>query len=348
MLVVGTTGGAAFLLRKSDFLRSRAGNTFDTQNIRIDLWKAALQQWKLHPIFGTGSGTYLYYGRQFRSEQVQLDPVRVHNDYLQLLAEYGLVGAAGFFLFLAAHLRSGWKNLQRLAVQQGAIPSLVSSNRLALQIGALCALAAYMVHSIFDFNLHIPANVLLLAFVFGILATRELRGEWDNASARFSRLFCGVTMAAMSVVILIAAARFVPGEYFAHRAEMALRDYQGREAVAFANRGLASERGNPDLYYYLGRGKAVEAEAMMDRKAQAQTYEEAIAAFKKGRALAPMDKTFAVELGLTYDELGRYSEGERVFEQALKLDPKSTSTRGYYQAHLKRWKEGRSAQEVHQ
>ena len=212
-LVAVTIGGAVFFLQKSDFLRSRAENTFDTENMRIDLWKAALKEWKLEPIWGTGSGTYLYYGRQFRSERVQLDPVRVHNDYLQLLAEYGLIGAAGFILFLGAHLRSGWNNLRHLAGQQGAIPSLVSSNRLALQIGALCALGAYIVHSIFDFNLHIPANVLLLAFVFGILATRELRDEKERAPSRIPLLFCRVTMPVIGVVILIAAVRFMPGEY---------------------------------------------------------------------------------------------------------------------------------------
>src|SRR2546428_12884607 len=130
--------------------------------MRVDFWKAAIQQWKLQPVLGTGSGTYLFYGRQFRTDRVQPDPVYVHNDYLQLLAEYGTVGAALFVLFLTAHLRSGWKNLERLGFKRAPVSSRLLSNGMALQLGAIAAVSAYIVHSFLDFNLHIPANVLLL------------------------------------------------------------------------------------------------------------------------------------------------------------------------------------------
>ena len=91
-LLVGIT--VFSLVHKSSYLSDRAQNIVDPGNMRIDLWQAAMQQWKLQPIFGTGSATYLYYGRQFRTDRVLPDPVHVHNDYLQLLAEYGLVGVA--------------------------------------------------------------------------------------------------------------------------------------------------------------------------------------------------------------------------------------------------------------
>src|SRR4029077_7340517 len=125
---------------------------------------------KLEPIVGTGSGTYLFYGRQFRSTRTVSDPVVVHNDYLHLLAEYGILGAAGFLFFFGVHLVKGWRNYQRLGPKRIAVSTRVMSNSLALQIGALAAVGAYIVHSALDFNLHIPANALLLAFVFGLLA----------------------------------------------------------------------------------------------------------------------------------------------------------------------------------
>ncbi|HJT46118.1 MAG TPA: O-antigen ligase family protein, partial [Chthoniobacterales bacterium] len=126
----------------------------DANDNRIDLWKAAVQQFKLEPITGTGSGTYLFYGRQFRSERTGSDPVEVHNDYLHLLAEYGLAGAVGFLFFFGAHLVNGWKNYQRLGPKRIAVSTRALSNSLALQIGALSAIAAYVVHSAIDFNLH--------------------------------------------------------------------------------------------------------------------------------------------------------------------------------------------------
>src|SRR3984893_16830986 len=61
-----------FFVQRSDYLGERAKNIFDDKNMRLDYWQAALQQWKLQPFLGTGSGTYLFYGRQFRTERMQL------------------------------------------------------------------------------------------------------------------------------------------------------------------------------------------------------------------------------------------------------------------------------------
>ena len=132
----------------------------------------------------TGSGTYLVYGRKYRTEQMQLDPIYAHNDYLQLLSEYGIVGAVTFLgIFFAVHWRHGWIDARRLGPKRIAISRRLASNAMAMNTGALGALAAYVVHSMFDFNLHIPANVLLLAFVFGIIAnpgvTREQQSGED-------------------------------------------------------------------------------------------------------------------------------------------------------------------------
>ena len=164
-ILVGTAG---LLIQRNGFLKERAENIIDTKNVRIELWRAALKQWQLAPVFGTGAGTYRFYGREFRGEQMQYDPVDVHNDYLHLLCEYGLVGLAGFLLFFSAHLRQGWRSLIRFATNSGG--GALLSTRLALYLGAIAAIAAYVVHSALDFNLHIPANALLLAFVFGLLA----------------------------------------------------------------------------------------------------------------------------------------------------------------------------------
>jgi len=61
---------------------------------------------------------------------------------------------------------------------------------------------------------------------------------------------------------------------------------------------------------------------------------------KDARELAPLDKTYAIELAFTYDALNRFSEAEWLFAEALALDPRSTSTKRYYQAHLESWKNG--------
>ncbi len=127
------------------------------------MWKAALRQYHLAPLTGTGSGTYLFYGREFRSPLIQNDPMHVHNDYLELLAEYGLIGAVLYGAFLGVHLFSGLAGLRKMVREQIRLGTPRLSHDLALNIGALAAIAALLLHSVVDFNMHIPANALLVA-----------------------------------------------------------------------------------------------------------------------------------------------------------------------------------------
>ena len=328
---------AAVCVSKSDFLTGRAQNLFDKQDMRVDLWQGALQQWKLRPWLGTGSATYLYYGRQFRTERMQLDPVFTHNDYLQLLAEYGLVGAALFLVFLASHVRAGWKNFRRLGPKRIARSSQLLSNALALNVGALVAVAALTVHSFFDFNMHIPANALLMAFVLGSLAnsgvhrqTESNRPHWLRSSAIFSS-------AALGLTLIIQAWRLLPGEYFTERARAALRDYDAPTTIIYARKGLEYEVSNPDLYVYLGRARMQLAEAMRDSVARDSFYNLAIPTFEQALALAPMDERIVLELALAYDGLRRCDDAEQLYQRALTMDPRSVSLHKYYEGHADCW-----------
>jgi O-antigen ligase len=74
-----------------------------------NLWQTGWQQYRESPVIGTGAGSYAYYGRQLRSPEFQGEPDHLHNDYLELLAEYGAVGGLLFLLALTAHARSGRK-----------------------------------------------------------------------------------------------------------------------------------------------------------------------------------------------------------------------------------------------
>ena len=161
-------GGVKVALATSPTLLTRARIMLDRKDVRLRLWPAALAEWHESPVFGTGPGTYLFYGRKYRDPSVQNDPIRPHNDYLELLAEYGEVGAGAFLLFLGAHVGRGLWAFRRLALSASAGGG--GSNAAAWNMGALAAVGCLVVHSAVDFNLHIPANALLMAFVFGVLA----------------------------------------------------------------------------------------------------------------------------------------------------------------------------------
>jgi O-antigen ligase len=326
-----------YAVGRSDFLTHRAQNTFETTNMRLELWKAALEQWQLSPIFGTGSATYIFYGRQFRAEKMQHDPIWVHNDYLHLLAEYGVIGFAGMLLFVGVHLWRGGYSFRRLGPKRVAVSPRVLSNALALNIGALAAVAAYVVHSVVDFNLHIPANLLLMAFVFGVLANDGVLREGAPAAMPRGQVLCRMTLPVIGLILLVQCARIFPSEYLAERARAAERDGKFAESIRFALMGLERDPKNPDLYFYLGLARQGLGDRMADPRARNSFYTEAIKAYEQARSLVPQENLYAMELATALDAVGRYEEAEWVFYDALRLDPKSASLQRYYEGHLKLW-----------
>jgi len=326
-----------FGFRQSDFLSGRAQNVVDPENVRLDLWRAAIAQWELQPALGTGSGTYLYYGRHFRTPRVQLDPVEVHNDYLQLLAEYGAIGGAAFLFFLGAHLWRGGEAFGALGPPRMVIAARPLSNNLALTIGALGTVAAYGVHSFFDFNLHIPANVLLLAFVFGILAAPDSNRKGDHVGEPGA---CWRLLLPLLALLLLAGSlRYAPAESCAERARVALRDERHLAATRWAQKAIALDDQNPETFFYLGESRVRRAEDLANPAAIAAFYRAAIEPFERALALAPNDQTFLIALGRVYDALGRFAEAERIFGRARDWDPRSIAVQESYQAHLALWRD---------
>src|ERR1017187_10383959 len=80
--------------------------------VRLDIWTAAEQMWRDHFWWGVGPAHYNYRFREYRPESVQMSPDRAHNDYLNLLADWGAAGGiivlAGMVTF-GAGLRKTWK-----------------------------------------------------------------------------------------------------------------------------------------------------------------------------------------------------------------------------------------------
>src|SRR6202021_2779989 len=96
-----------------------------------------------------------------------------HNDYLQLLAELGVTG----FLILAALVLPLVATTFRVATKNR------DRNVRLLALGCAGSIAAIALHSFADFNLYIPSNALLLAWILGISAALPVR-QRNNASGR--------------------------------------------------------------------------------------------------------------------------------------------------------------------
>ena len=336
--VVGTAllvGGALFFMVKSASIAERVNTVYEPNNVRLTMWKSALQQWKLSPLTGTGAGTFVYYGREFRDRANQRDPVFVHNDYLHLLAEYGVIGAVLGVGFLGMHVFSGCRGLKRVVNEKLKAEWQTSSNELALTLGALSGVAALLLHSVVDFNFHLPANALVGAILFAILATPSVDQKASGEKAFRPLAWMPGVAPVLGVGMLILGVPLMAGEYYCELARRALRDRRYEEARALAERAVGYERKNPNLYFYLGEARHFLTKDMQDPVARAALFEQAVEAYQEGLKLFPRDTRLLLMLGRTLDLAGRFAEAEEVFQRAIAGDPNFGNVYAYYGLHFK-------------
>lgn len=151
MVLVVLLAGAAGLTGRAG-VRFVASRVSVVGEARLPTWQATLAQAAEHPILGSGPGTFDLPFTRF-----------AHNEYLQALAETGLVGLGMLLLGAACLATAGFR----------ARPAPGRRTAWALAIGTC---AAFLVHGSIDFVWHIPV-VVLLAFTWMAIATTPDQGE---------------------------------------------------------------------------------------------------------------------------------------------------------------------------
>jgi O-antigen ligase len=134
---------------------------------RVRVWKETLVLAAEYSLVGCGLGAFEHAFNKYRTFLPELAINTVHNDYLQLLAELGVIGfALGASVILAVFL----------AAVRAAFGSGDPSTRY-LAVACLSSLIAILIHSFTDYNLYIPANAMLLAWIAGIVASLEFESK---------------------------------------------------------------------------------------------------------------------------------------------------------------------------
>jgi O-antigen ligase len=199
--------GAAFIYFPSNHLVRRYGALTASDGVlregRIGLWRETLDLIEAYPIAGCGFGAYEAAFLRYKRSAPMVNDSHAHNEYLELLAEAGVVGFALCVVLAArpvstvvhAALSGGWQG----AGSRSAGPPMASSPRVssprasssgadsrhpgshgsgALALACAGSVTAILAHSLVDFNLRIPANGMVFFWVLGICAA------WRDSALR--------------------------------------------------------------------------------------------------------------------------------------------------------------------
>ncbi|MCE9616180.1 MAG: O-antigen ligase family protein [Lentisphaerae bacterium] len=141
-------------------IRSLAG---EQRRIAVDTrllaWQGTCQMVRAHPAFGVGAGTFARAFPYYQPERLSGYFRYAHNDWLQALAELGVVGCGLLALALATLTAPIWRGWERLR-----------HDRLAG--GVTIAVAGLALHAVLDFPLQGPVIGSLVAVLVGLVCRR--------------------------------------------------------------------------------------------------------------------------------------------------------------------------------
>lgn len=169
---------------------------------RLGYWEAAAGMAATRPVTGWGPGSYRWASVPFYPSDVTLTG-SAHNEYLEALAEGGLVGALPVWL---ASLCFGWLALGVL------LRPTPGSRSMARQAGAVSAAACailLLVHAGVDFDWDYPLLLALLALCGGVLVGERLAArtaEGARPTNRAGALAAGASAGAVLILLVIAVA----------------------------------------------------------------------------------------------------------------------------------------------
>jgi O-antigen ligase len=125
---------------------------------RTWVWKDALKVFQSFPISGAGLGAFqTAYPRRSDYDGVYGYVAQAHNDYLQVLADGGIIGGVLALWFIGVVLRDVMRGMR-------AHDPLIAG----MALGSGAGIVGLLTHSLFDFNLQLPSNAMLFLLLCAI------------------------------------------------------------------------------------------------------------------------------------------------------------------------------------
>ena len=182
------------------FKRTASISTTDgSLGIRFIMWKATGEMIKAKPLTGVGAGAWEAMQPLYQVEGSQLETdYYVHNEILQLLAEYGLTGWL-FLLFLIGYLlTAAWRTV-RNRTPEGLAEAPVRSIVLA-------SLLAFLVVSNIGFPWRMAATGCIFALCLALLAASDARLSIRGPAAASRLSWRPAYSQALAVVMMVSLA----------------------------------------------------------------------------------------------------------------------------------------------
>lgn len=291
------------------------------------VWRGTWRIFEAHPVLGGGAGAFDVLFERYRPEGFHDEPVYSHCDYLNTLADYGVVG---FALFFGPVAYLAWR----------------TSRTRGLAAAAWTGLLAFFLHLLVDFHLKIPALAMFVA-VISALVVREAWPKGAGPAGGPSRPGPSLAVAGCAALAVMAFAVFCAApKYAAEKFRWAARESIDKMAVAGVDDAgqrdvLTEARAGLDRAISLDPADAqawsdrAYAESLWSRVEPRRTVELGVSTERdadQAIAICPIFAEFWVRQGTGLDMQYRWIEGGNAFIRAIQIAPERADM-WYYQAY---------------
>jgi len=314
--------GVIYCAPRSSLIQKRAEITAkevgSTEYTRYRLWLPAIELWRETPWLGIGPGHFDYRFRSVRPQEIQLKPDRAHNDFLNTLVDWGIVGfvlVMGALGVIAFGVAKAWRNVGGVAADLGNR----RSNRFAFVLGASFGLIALFFHSAVDFNMHIPANAILAVTLLALLASHQrfATERWWTGAGR--PLVVVVTLLLVAGITFLTGAGIRRAKAYVWTEQAAKQKSFSPAQAAALERAFAAEPKDFETAYNIG--ECYRIPSMEGGDNHAELAQKAMMWFERAAQLNRYDASSILRHGMCLDWLERHDEAWKYFDRAEELDP---------------------------
>jgi len=203
---------------------SEIGGGSESGQIRLIVWKGALNIFNRYPIFGSGVETFAYSYYQFRPSEHNKTSEweflynKAHNEYLNYLATMGLFGFGTYLFLIISFLRYCFSQITK------------GGNKIIL-LALLAGYVSYLVQNFFGFGV---VAISLLFYLFPAIAFK-INSDFKITEIRFPKFLNYLTRPLFSAsVVLISLLLVFTGRIW-------LADIKFEEALDLQKNGLYQE-----------------------------------------------------------------------------------------------------------
>lgn len=325
----------------------------ESGEIRKIVWQGAWQIFLYHPILGTGPETFAYSYYQYRPAEHNMTSEwdflynKAHNEYLNLLANSGLIGLLPYLGFI---LTSLWYGIKKGSLEFNIFYSALTASFVSILITnffgfsvVIVSLCFYLIPVLYfllekkkaestSFKLNVPAQTAILPAAFSLVIFFLLFQMWQadvffargyraNRSSGFVEAYENLTKAVQLNSLEpfymdeLAFTSGVLSIAFGNEKDATNAASLKTQAEALSNKVVSENPRN--LNFLKSRIRLYYALSTADPKKK----EEVLYGLERAAALAPTDPKIAYNLGVIYAQSGQVEKANKILQNAVKLKP---------------------------